>query len=74
MVTRRAVLSGAAIALGAPVVALADPGGVVPRPVRHVDRGHDGHRRRVPGRTVYLTFTGGRPADFVNLNWFTFER
>ena len=22
--------------------------------------------------TVYLTFTSGQPADFVNLNWFTF--
>ena len=21
---------------------------------------------------VYLTFTSGQPADFVNLNWFTF--
>ncbi|WP_182876124.1 glycosyl hydrolase [Microbispora sp. H10670] len=27
----------------------------------------------VTGRhTVYLTFTSGQPADFVNLNWFTF--
>ncbi len=25
-------------------------------------------------RTVYLTFTSGQPADFVNLNWFTFGR
>jgi beta-glucanase (GH16 family) len=23
---------------------------------------------------VYLTFTSGQPADFVNLNWFTFNR
>ncbi len=23
---------------------------------------------------VYLTFTSGQPADFVNLNWFTFAR
>ncbi|WP_084723058.1 glycoside hydrolase family 16 protein [Streptomonospora alba] len=23
--------------------------------------------------TVYLTFTSGQPADFVNLNWFTFS-
>jgi hypothetical protein len=22
--------------------------------------------------TVYLTFTSGQPADYVNLNWFTF--
>uniref|UniRef100_UPI0035A21BC9 carbohydrate-binding protein n=1 Tax=Microbispora amethystogenes TaxID=1427754 RepID=UPI0035A21BC9 len=27
----------------------------------------------VTGRhTVYLTFSSGQPADFVNLNWFTF--
>lgn len=25
-------------------------------------------------RDVYLTFTSGQPADFVNLNWFTFSR
>jgi hypothetical protein len=24
--------------------------------------------------TVYVTFTSGQPADFVNLNWFTFGR
>jgi hypothetical protein len=24
--------------------------------------------------TVYLTFTSGQPADFVNVNWFTFGR
>ncbi|MFG3707429.1 carbohydrate-binding protein [Micromonospora sp. NPDC047670] len=38
--------------------------------------------RSVPGnvagptgrRTVYLTFTSGQPADFVNVNWFTFRR
>jgi hypothetical protein len=38
--------------------------------------------RTVPGsiapttgtHTVYLTFTSGQPADFVNLNWFTFSR
>lgn len=24
--------------------------------------------------TVYLTFTSGQPADFVNVNWFTFAR
>ena len=24
--------------------------------------------------TVYLTFTSGQPADFVNVNWFTFRR
>jgi hypothetical protein len=24
--------------------------------------------------TVYLTFTSGQPADFVNVNWFTFIR
>lgn len=23
---------------------------------------------------VYLTFTSGQPADFVNVNWFTFGR
>jgi hypothetical protein len=23
---------------------------------------------------VYLTFTSGQPADYVNLNWFTFAR
>ena len=23
--------------------------------------------------TVYITFTSGQPADFVNLNWFTFS-
>ena len=23
--------------------------------------------------TVYLTFTSGQPADFVNVNWFTFS-
>ena len=29
----------------------------------------------VTGRhTVYLTFTSGQPADYVNLNWFTFGR
>ncbi|MFU8852673.1 carbohydrate-binding protein [Micromonospora sp. SL1-18] len=29
----------------------------------------------VTGRhTVYLTFTSGQPADFVNVNWFTFRR
>lgn len=29
----------------------------------------------VTGRhTVYLTFTSGQPADFVNVNWFTFGR
>lgn len=22
--------------------------------------------------TVYLTFSSGQPADFVNVNWFTF--
>jgi hypothetical protein len=22
--------------------------------------------------TVYLTFASGQPADFVNVNWFTF--
>ena len=22
--------------------------------------------------TVFLTFTSGQPADFVNVNWFTF--
>lgn len=38
--------------------------------------------RTVPGaispttgtHTVYLTFTSGQPADFVNMNWFTFSR
>jgi beta-glucanase (GH16 family) len=38
--------------------------------------------RTVPGtvsgitgrHTVYLTFTSGQPADFVNVNWFTFAR
>jgi hypothetical protein len=25
-------------------------------------------------QTVYVTFTSGQPADFVNLNWFTFRR
>jgi beta-glucanase (GH16 family) len=38
--------------------------------------------RSVPGnvsavtgtRTVYLTFTSGQPADFVNVNWFQFRR
>ncbi|MEH0819471.1 MULTISPECIES: carbohydrate-binding protein [unclassified Micromonospora] len=39
--------------------------------------------RSVPGnvagtvtgrRTVYLTFSSGQPADFVNVNWFTFRR
>ncbi|GIG86007.1 carbohydrate-binding protein [Plantactinospora endophytica] len=25
-------------------------------------------------RTVYLTFSSGQPADFANLNWFTFRR
>jgi hypothetical protein len=25
-------------------------------------------------QTVYLTFTSGQPADFVNVNWFTFGR
>ncbi|GLH97241.1 carbohydrate-binding protein [Phytohabitans aurantiacus] len=25
-------------------------------------------------RTVYLTFTSGQPADFVNVNWFQFRR
>ena len=38
--------------------------------------------RTVPGsiapttgtHTVYLTFTSGQPADFVNVNWFTFSR
>lgn len=24
------------------------------------------------GRDVHLTFTSGRPADFVNVNWFSF--
>ena len=29
----------------------------------------------VTGRhTVYLTFSSGQPADFVNVNWFTFRR
>ena len=23
--------------------------------------------------TVYLTFTSGQPADFVNVNWFQFR-
>ena len=23
--------------------------------------------------TVYLTFDSGQPADFVNVNWFTFQ-
>ncbi|MFD2354503.1 carbohydrate-binding protein [Nonomuraea ferruginea] len=23
--------------------------------------------------TVYLTFSSGQPADFVNVNWFTFS-
>ncbi|MCP9977632.1 carbohydrate-binding protein [Actinomadura madurae] len=28
----------------------------------------------VTGRhTVYITFSSGQPADFVNLNWFTFS-
>jgi hypothetical protein len=27
----------------------------------------------ITGRhTVFLTFTSGQPADFVNVNWFTF--
>ncbi|RKR88155.1 glycosyl hydrolase family 16 [Micromonospora pisi] len=38
--------------------------------------------RSVPGNisattgvhTVYLTFSSGQPADFVNVNWFTFRR
>lgn len=38
--------------------------------------------RSIPGnvsavtgvRTVYLTFSSGQPAEFVNLNWFTFRR
>nr|WP_260407662.1 carbohydrate-binding protein [Planomonospora venezuelensis] len=29
--------------------------------------------RAVTGtHTVYITFSSGQPADFVNLNWFTF--
>ncbi|MGW9195868.1 carbohydrate-binding protein [Micromonospora chersina] len=34
-----------------------------------------GNVAAVTGRhTVYLTFTSGQPADFVNVNWFTFRR
>jgi hypothetical protein len=35
--------------------------------------GPAGATRSVTGtRTVYVTFTSGQPADFVNLNWLTF--
>ncbi|MFD2767262.1 carbohydrate-binding protein [Micromonospora eburnea] len=34
-----------------------------------------GNVSAVTGRhTVYLTFSSGQPADFVNVNWFTFRR
>jgi hypothetical protein len=34
-----------------------------------------GNVSAVTGRhTVYLTFTSGQPADFVNVNWFNFRR
>ncbi|GAB3376387.1 carbohydrate-binding protein [Micromonospora halotolerans] len=34
-----------------------------------------GNLAAVTGRhTVYLTFSSGQPADFVNVNWFTFRR
>ncbi|RZU77912.1 beta-glucanase (GH16 family) [Micromonospora kangleipakensis] len=34
-----------------------------------------GNVSAVTGRhSVYLTFTSGQPADFVNVNWFTFRR
>jgi len=34
-----------------------------------------GNVASVTGRhTVYLTFSSGQPADFVNVNWFTFRR
>jgi beta-glucanase (GH16 family) len=34
-----------------------------------------GNASNVSGRhTVYLTFTSGQPADFVNVNWFQFRR
>ena len=33
-----------------------------------------GNVSTVTGRhSVYLTFTSGQPADFVNVNWFTFR-
>lgn len=34
-----------------------------------------GNAANVTGRhTVYLTFTSGQPADFVNVNWIQFRR
>ena len=34
-----------------------------------------GNVSAVTGRhSVYLTFSSGQPADFVNVNWFTFRR
>ena len=38
------------------------PGGPIPANIAGVTGVHD----------VYLTFTSGQPADFVNVNWFTF--